>query len=195
MAKVLFVNPVIREEDDPRHVPYGIALLAAIVVREGHRVQVYDANAWRASDAVLAQVLKADRWDVVAVGGITTAYRSIKHIVAMARALAPQALIVAGGGFVTSMPHDIMRLMPEVDVSGVGEACVSFVEELRLLVDLPVLLPPRDRRRHGAGRARWRARRDLHVQARDPLPQPTLRRQPGEVRPRAVRRRLHRLPR
>ena len=133
MAKVLFVNPVIREEDDPRHVPYGIALLAAIVVREGHRVQVYDANAWRASDAVLAQVLKADRWDVVAVGGITTAYRSIKHIVAMARALAPQALIVAGGGFVTSMPHDIMRLMPEIDVSVVGEAFVSFVEVLRRL--------------------------------------------------------------
>src|SRR5213076_2378656 len=131
MAKVLFVNPVIREEDDPRHVPYGIALLAAIVVREGHRVQVYDANAWRASDAVLAQVLKADRWDVIALGGITTAYRSIKQIVGMARTLAPQALIVAGGGFLTSMPHDIMRLLPEVDVGVVGEAFVSFPGLLR----------------------------------------------------------------
>ena len=81
MAKVLFVNPVIREEDDPRHVPYGIALLAAIIMRAGHLVQVFDANAWRASDAVLSQVLAADRWDVVALGGITTAYRSIKQIV------------------------------------------------------------------------------------------------------------------
>ena len=59
MAKVLFVNPVIREEDDPRHVPYGMALLAALAMREGHLVQVYDANAWRASDAVLVQILKA----------------------------------------------------------------------------------------------------------------------------------------
>jgi len=81
MAKVLFINPVIREEDDPRHVPYGIALLASILMREGHLVQVFDANAWRASDHVLAQVLTADRWDVVALGGITTAYRSIRHIV------------------------------------------------------------------------------------------------------------------
>jgi len=131
MAKVLFVNPVIREEDDPRHVPYGMALLAAIVMREGHLVQVYDANAWRAGDEVLSQVLTADRWDVIALGGITTAYRSIKHIVAMAKELAPQAIVVAGGGFLTSMPHDIMRFLPQVDVGVVGEAFVSFPELLR----------------------------------------------------------------
>jgi anaerobic magnesium-protoporphyrin IX monomethyl ester cyclase len=94
MAKVLFVNPVVREEDEPRHVPYGMALLAALSMRDGHQVQVYDANAWRASDAVLRQVLAADRWDVVAVGGITTAYAGIKHIVRAARETAPQALVV-----------------------------------------------------------------------------------------------------
>ena len=61
MAKVLFINPLMREEDEPRHVPYGIALLAAIAMRDGHQVQVYDHNAWRPSDAVVAQVLQADR--------------------------------------------------------------------------------------------------------------------------------------
>src|SRR5262247_4911702 len=131
MAKVLFVNPMIREEDDPRHVPYGMALLAAIAAREGHLVQVYDANAWRAPDAVLAQILKADRWDVIGIGGITTAYRSIKHVVQMAKAVAPHALVVAGGGFLTSMPHDILRFLPQVDVGVVGEAFVSFPELLR----------------------------------------------------------------
>src|SRR5918994_7193675 len=131
MAKVLFINPVIREEDDPRHVPYGIALLASIIMREGHLVQVYDANAWRASDAVLSQVLRADRWDVIALGGITTAYRSIRHIVRMAKEVAPQALVIAGGGFLTSMPHDIMRFLPEVDLGAVGEAFASFPEVLR----------------------------------------------------------------
>src|ERR671934_2153308 len=125
MAKVLFVNPVIREEDDPRHVPYGMALLASIIMREGHLVQVYDANAWRAGDEVLAQVLTADRWDVIALGGITTAYRSIKHIVAMAKELAPQALVVAGGGVLTRMPHDIMRVLPPLHVGGGGGAVVS----------------------------------------------------------------------
>ncbi len=116
MAKVLFVNPVIREEDDPKHVPYGMALLASIIMREGHLVQVYDANAWRAGDDVLTQVVQADDWDVIALGGITTAYGAIKHIVGLAKALAPRALVVAGGGFLTSMPHDVMRLLPQVDV-------------------------------------------------------------------------------
>jgi len=133
MAKVLFVNPVIREEDDPRHVPYGIALLAAIAMREGHLVQVYDANAWRAPESVLVQILKADRWDVIGVGGITTAYRSIKNIAKLSKEHAPQALVVAGGGVLTSMPHDILRLIPQVDVGIVGEAFVSFPALLRRL--------------------------------------------------------------
>ena len=131
MAKVLFVNPVVREEDEPRHVPYGMALLAALAARGGHQVQVYDANAWRASDAVLRQALAADRWDVVALGGITTAYASIKHIARAAKEAAPQALVVLGGGVLTSMPHDMMRFLPWVDVGVVGEAFVSFVEMLR----------------------------------------------------------------
>ena len=70
MAKVLFINPVIREEDAPRHVPYGMALLASLAMKERHLVQVYDANAWRFGDEVLGQVLEADEWDVVATGGI-----------------------------------------------------------------------------------------------------------------------------
>src|SRR2546422_10553336 len=110
-----------------------MALLASIAIREGHLVQVFDANAWRASDAVLTQVLKADRWDVIALGGITTAYRSIKHIVTLAKQVVPQALVVAGGGFLTSMPHDIMRFLPQLDVGVVGEAFVSFPALLRRL--------------------------------------------------------------
>ena len=45
MAKVLFINPAIREEDDPKHLPIGMALLAAIIGKQGHQVQIYDANA------------------------------------------------------------------------------------------------------------------------------------------------------
>ena len=57
MARVLFVNPVVREEDNPRHIPYGIALLAAIAMDKGHQVQVFDANAWRTDDGVLMDAL------------------------------------------------------------------------------------------------------------------------------------------
>lgn len=126
MAKVLFINPVVREEDAPRHVPYGMALLAALAMNKDHLVQVYDANAWRLGDEVLCQAIEADAWDVIATGGLTTAYGYIKKICERAKIYAPQALLVAGGGFLTSMPRDIMRLIPQIDIGVVGEAFVTF---------------------------------------------------------------------
>ena len=61
MAKVLFINPAIREEDDPKHVPIGMALLAAIASNQGHLVQVYDANAWRLTHRELIEAFQADQ--------------------------------------------------------------------------------------------------------------------------------------
>lgn len=130
MAKVLFVNPIVRAEDAPRHVPFGIAMLAAIAMRAGHQVQVYDHNAWRPDDAVLKDVMQADDWDVVAGGGITTSYNSLKTIFRAAKAYAPRAATVCGGGVLTSMPHDIMRFVPEIDVGVVGEAYLTLPELL-----------------------------------------------------------------
>jgi len=133
MTKVLFINPVVREEDVPRHVPYGIALLAAISRDRDHLVQVYDANAWRRGEDLLRQVLHADDWDVIALGGITTTYGSVKSIVGTAREVCPSAVIVLGGGLLTSMPREIMTWLPQVDVGVVGEAFVTFPEMLDMI--------------------------------------------------------------
>ena len=130
MAKVLFINPVIREKDVPRHVPYGMAVLASLAMNAGHLVQVYDANAWRLGDDVLRQVLEADDWDVVAVGGITTTYGYVKRICELTKECASDALLVVGGGILTSMPRDIMRFLPQIDIGVVGEAFVTFNEIL-----------------------------------------------------------------
>lgn len=130
MAKVLLINPTVREEDVPRHVPYGIALLAAIAMKRGHLVQVYDENAWRRGEDTIRAVLQADDWDTVALGGITTAYASIKRIVQIAREVCPKATIMLGGGVLTSLPREMMTWMPEVDIGVIGEAFETFPELL-----------------------------------------------------------------
>lgn len=130
MAKVLFVNPVIRQEDDPRHVPYGMALLVAIADKCGHQVQVFDANAHRPADEHLREALEADSWDVVATGGITTTYSYAKKVMQYAKRYAPQALTVMGGGGLTAMPRDVLTFVPEIDLGVVGEALVTFPEIL-----------------------------------------------------------------
>ncbi len=130
MAKALLINPVVRMEDKPKHIPYGIALLAAIADKEGHQVQVFDANAWRPSDTLLEEVIGADNWDLIGVGGISTTYAYVKKIVTLARDLRPRSKIVVGGGLLTSIPRDIMTLLPMVDIGVVGEAFVTFPEIL-----------------------------------------------------------------
>ena len=131
MAKVLFVNPTVRESSAPQHVPYGMALLAAIIEQHGHEFQVFDENAWRfTTDSELRSALVADCWEVIAVGGISTTYGAIKRIVGLARQICPNALIVLGGGVLTSLPREIMGMLPQVDIGVIGEAFVTFVEVL-----------------------------------------------------------------
>ena len=130
MAKILFVNPVVREEDVPRHIPYGIALLSAVAIDNGHLVQVYDANAWRKGFDILPEVYRADDWDVIAIGGLTTTYNFIKEACLIAKEAAPDAFLIAGGGFLTSMPQEIMEWIPQIDLGIVGEAFVTWQEVL-----------------------------------------------------------------
>ena len=132
MAKVLFINPTVRHHDAPRHMPYGMALLVALAHQAGHAVQVYDENAWRPEDAeaTVVAVLGADDWDVIATGGLTTTYSSLRRIIIAARRECPDALLVAGGGFLSSMPRDIMEMRPEIDVGVIGEAYATFPEIL-----------------------------------------------------------------
>lgn len=130
MACILFINPTVRAEDVPKHVPMGLALLAAIAIRDGHQVQVYDQNAWRLP--LLDEALLADQWDFIALGGITTAYGSIKGIVKRAKELCPKSLVVLGGGVLTSLPREIMGMLPEVDIGVVGEAFLTFPQLLRM---------------------------------------------------------------
>ena len=131
MAKVLFINPVIRQEDSPKHIPYGIAQLAAIADKDGHQVQIFDANAWRPDDQTICDVLKADDWDVIGIGGVTTVYGYVKKVLRYAKEHSPKSLCVVGGGLLTSMPRDMMNLIPEIDIGVVGEGFVTFPELLQ----------------------------------------------------------------
>lgn len=141
MAKILFINPVIRENDVARHVPYGMAVLASLAMKEGHLVQAFDANAWRPEDdGVLRQVVEADDWDVIATGGISTTYGYVKKICHAAKAYQPEALLVVGGGMLTSLPQDIMQLIPQVDIGVIGEALRTF-NEILAQVDAKALDP------------------------------------------------------
>lgn len=130
MAKILFINPVIRQNEKPSHIPYGMAQLVAICIQKRHLVQVFDANAWRPTDKEIKEVLKSDNWGVVAIGGLSTTYGFIKKILKYIKLVCPNALIIAGGGFLTPIPVDIMEFLPEIDVGIIGEGYITLSEIL-----------------------------------------------------------------
>lgn len=135
MAKVVLINPAVREDDTPKHVPYGMAILAAIISNEGHEVQVYDGNAWRGDESEVQEVLEADDWDVVALGGISTTYGYVRDFVSQTKKYSPKSLVVVGGGLMTSMPREIMSFLPGADIGVIGEAYVTFSEILKKIDD------------------------------------------------------------
>ena len=133
MAKVLFINPVVKEEDNPYHVPMGIAQLAAVVMKLNHQVQVFDLNAWRVGGDKIKEVLSSDNWDLIAVGGITTSYSSIKKIVKMCRKIFTKTPICLGGGVLTSLPKEMMTWLPEIDFGIIGESYQTLPDVLSMI--------------------------------------------------------------
>ena len=61
-------------------------LSMAIAINLGHKIQVYDHNAWRADEEQVIEVIKAEN-GIIGIGGITTAYASIKKLVKLIKKL------------------------------------------------------------------------------------------------------------
>lgn len=136
--KVLFINPVVRYFDSPRHVPLGMLELMAVLERDHPNVkfQLYDANALRIDDANrgtmdgLEEVLNSEQFDVLAIGGLITAYNYIKQALKISKKIQPHLKIVAGGGFYSAIPYEMMTFIPEIDFGIVGEAYQTLPELL-----------------------------------------------------------------
>ena len=108
--KVLFVHPPVRVDHEPLDMPQGLMILASIAQNEGHQTALMDLNIYRpiAAYSDIAKQMAVEKWDIIAVGGLSSMYKEIKKILKIARKLNPDALIVCGGGFITYMADKVM---------------------------------------------------------------------------------------
>ena len=120
-------------DEDPIDIPAGLGIMASIAIQEGHQVALMDLNsrrpiyAWRE----VRDQMAVEKWDLIGVGGLSSMYKDIIKVLYIARKLNPDALIVAGGGFITYMPDKIMQFNPEIDIAVIGEGEETFREVLR----------------------------------------------------------------
>ena len=132
--KVLLIQPPVRVDQDPVDIPSGIAILANIAIEEGHKVALMDLNSNRPIPTWnnVAKQMAEEKWDVIAMGGLSSMYKDLKKLIYISRKLNPDSLIVCGGGFITYMPDKIMKFNPEIDIGCIGEGEVTWKEILQM---------------------------------------------------------------
>ncbi len=113
----------------PRAVPVGLLSIAAVLVRDGHRVTVRDhvVKSYRGLDdrAFLASLDGAD--GVVGVGCMSDTLPFVLHALEAFKREHPRAIVILGGPGPTGIAKEIVETFPFVDVvvRGEGEATMA----------------------------------------------------------------------
>jgi len=133
--KVLFIVPEIRIDGKPWHFPFWAGILGAIVEQKGGQVGILDLNALRMDLSVsvlpkekIIEEISVDDWDIIGIGGLTSTYIRTKELVPIIRKTCPNSLIIAGGGWSTYNPDEILQLVPEINLICIGEGEETFSE-------------------------------------------------------------------
>lgn len=129
MLKVALINPnQLTKYPQP---PMGLALIAAVLEREGYPVTVLDANALNLQpEAVVPLVADAD------IIGLTAMTPTINAAIVNARHLKkvyPDLPIVLGGAHATLLPEETLATAPEIDIIVRGEGEETILELLAAL--------------------------------------------------------------
>ena len=134
---ILLVNPEVRLDEEPFIVPLWAGILASIAENKGHNVGLLDLNALRMKyDGKLVptekiiEEIESNNWDVIGIGGLTTTYSRMKELAPLLRKHSPNSLIIAGGGWITYNPEEILQLIPEINMACIGEGEETFSEIL-----------------------------------------------------------------
>src|SRR3989338_8707589 len=130
--KILLINPPIREWSKPNVFPLGLGYIAAVLLQDGHKVEVLDMNAHRFNKEEAEDKIADADFDVVGIGGIVTIYKYIKWLVKTLKIYHPDKKIIVGGSAGSSIPKIMLEKNP-VDVVCIGEGEETIKELMRTL--------------------------------------------------------------
>lgn len=125
--KILLINPPVREWAKPNVFPLGLGYIAAILLRNNHRVEVMDINAFRWDRNEVENRIRDCEFDAAGIGGIITTYRYVKWLISIIKKYHPDKKIIIGGSIGTSIPRLMLERNP-VDVICIGEGEETIAE-------------------------------------------------------------------
>ncbi|HTV62347.1 MAG TPA: radical SAM protein [Verrucomicrobiae bacterium] len=102
--------------------PLGIETLAPVLRQHGHEVRMFDTCHPRMKERDIAEALRDDPPDVVALSFLsTTTYLGVKSMAQVVKAGMPDVPIICGGVFATMNQERILKDCAYIDAVGVGE--------------------------------------------------------------------------
>lgn len=126
--KILLINPPIRENEPPRHIPIGLGIIANVLLSEGHEVKILDINAERLSKSQVKEKIDLkSKYEIIGTGGLITTYKYLKWLIPELKNSNPTSKIVVGGGVVTGDPTLLLNRTP-ADIAVIGEGEITMKE-------------------------------------------------------------------
>ncbi|MFC1932894.1 B12-binding domain-containing radical SAM protein [Chloroflexota bacterium] len=129
MLKVALINP--NQYTQYPQPPMGLALIAAVLEKEGYQVKVLEANALKLKpEAVVSLVTDVD---VIGLTAMTPTINTAATIARHVKRAYPDLPVILGGAHATLLPGETLVTAPEIDIVVRGEGEETIVELLRAL--------------------------------------------------------------
>ncbi|MCM8756439.1 MAG: B12-binding domain-containing radical SAM protein [Candidatus Omnitrophica bacterium] len=139
--KILIINPPIRLNDKPRHIPHGLAILANIIRKRLNLSPIFmDINAYRYDREEVNNIIKNTEFDIVLIGGIASTYKYILELSKFIKLTNPEAKIIVGGYVAIPIPEVILKNSPiDIVCTGEGEITIeNLMKKLNKNLDAPL---------------------------------------------------------
>ena len=99
--------------------PLGIETLAPVLRKHGHEVRMFDTCHPNMKEPDVAQALRDDPPEVVALSFLsTTTYPGVKSMARVVKSVLPNVPIITGGVFATMNQERILKDCAEIDCRG-----------------------------------------------------------------------------
>jgi len=133
--KILLINP-------PQVARYpqpalGIAMVAAVLEKNGYSVKILDLPALGISENSLAAILRQEKPSVVGITAMTPTINSAVRVAKKVKETQSDIFVILGGAHATLLPEETLRSAPEIDVIVRGEGEQTTPELAKVIDENP----------------------------------------------------------
>ncbi|MFH0855136.1 MAG: radical SAM protein [Candidatus Omnitrophota bacterium] len=131
----LLVMPrLVQNIGDGYSFPLGIAYISSSMKKAGYNVWAVNLNHRQGEiDRLIRDAIQEHKIDVVATGGLSFQYNTVKMVIEAAKRAKGQVITIVGGGIISGDPGPAMEALEYADYGVIGEGEVTINELCRAL--------------------------------------------------------------